>query len=129
MPKCLRVGCPRPRAAPDHEGLGLCLGHYRQLHAGTIGADHNPRVREYPVEAAAHLIETERRPGERDRALARRLGIPKDTIHHVRHRHWPVLRSATWEELAEAIARAQHARLQADIDLGAAVGEQMPLWP
>lgn len=128
MPKCLRVGCPQPRAAPDTQGLGLCHEHYRQMASGTIGADHDPREKEWPVEEAARLIEAERRPGEKNRALARRLGVDKDVIHHTVHRHWPVLRSATWEKLAEAVAHARHARLQEDIDIGAAVGEQIPLF-
>ncbi|MDP9852359.1 hypothetical protein [Corynebacterium lowii] len=61
-------------------------------------------MKEWPVSLAYALIEAMRLPGEKNRALARRLGVPKDIVHHTVHRHWPVLRSVTWEQLASGAA-------------------------
>lgn len=121
MSKCLRVGCWYPREDPDLYGIGLCSTHYAQMFAGTIGADYDPSVKEFPIEQAAELIESERYPGEKDRPLARRLGISKDIVYRTSNRKWLVLRSATWEELAEAVARVRYERLclggEADLSL------------
>lgn len=111
MAKCLRVGCWLPRVAPDFYGIGLCAEHYRQMFSGKIGADYDPSCREWPVDKAIELLESERRPGEKDRALARRLGISKDIVYRTCGRKWPVLRSATWEDLSEAVATARYGRM------------------
>ncbi len=104
VPRCARLGCPNPQSHPDQLGLGFCDTHNHQFKNGTLGQGHNPRSKETPITIARELIDKTRHPGEKDRALARRLGIPKDTIHHVMKETWPVLRSATWEALAEACA-------------------------
>lgn len=85
------------------------------MFSGKIGADYDPSRREWPVDKAIELLESERRPGEKDRALARRLGISKDIVYRTCGRKWPVLRSATWEDLSEAVATARYERMREEV--------------
>lgn len=106
MRKCARTGCPRPQHHPSTYGLALCHHHEAQYAAGTLGADHDPRVREYPACDLWDICQATRLPKETDRALARRLNVPKDVIHHIRHHHWPVVRSEGAEALLDGVAHS-----------------------
>ncbi|MHA2787907.1 hypothetical protein ACXZ66_06865 [Corynebacterium sp. S7] len=108
LKRCLRCGCHRPRLDPDPKGLGLCEEHYNQLSAGTIGQDHNPRSKERTVEEMEdYLLQAWEALGTipKDRALARQIGVPKDTIHHIMGRTWPRFRTAAWIPFTDGVAR------------------------
>lgn len=104
MSKCARCGCPRPQNPHSPYQVGLCRYHDTQYAQHTIGADHDPRVRETPVQYIWALIESVRLPEEKDRALARRIGAPKDTVHHARHQPYPVIRSEAAETVINGVA-------------------------
>lgn len=108
MPRCARCGCPNEQQHPDPHGLGLCHTHNTQFTQGTIGKNHNPRQKTTPTHQAHKLLTTARQPGETNRALARRLKIPKDIVYHITAETWPIIQSHTWEYLQDAIADAQY---------------------
>lgn len=108
--RCLRAGCPNPKADPDRVGLGLCEPHNRQLADGTIGTGHDPTSREVPVARAQELLADIAAPTESVRSVAARTGLSKDLVHHVRRGTWAHVRSKAWEQLQNVHADEMHAR-------------------
>lgn len=103
---CLRLGCGALRG-DDRLGLGLCDAHTDMVAHHELGA---PRAWRASVErpdtgTALRMVEEMMLPGESLRAFQRRSGIGKDTVHHLRHRMYGVIRPAGWESIRFAHAR------------------------
>lgn len=119
---CLRLGCGALRGE-DRLGLGLCDAHTDMVARHELGA---PRAWKAAVErpdtaTALRMIEEMMLPGESLRAFQRRSGIGKDTVHHLKHRMYGVIRPAGWEAIRFAHARhRQGLPLLPDAEDGAA---------